>query len=166
MRWLMVGFDVAVALAVVGLLWWAKIIRPRHWLWPWVSRAQLDAVQGCVAVMEEVADSLRGILQATREELQTVLFTCRNRGDALARMRAALEAAEWDVAFGDARAEEAGRLFAREQREAARWRQRALDNDANGPTCADVQAVYEENMRLKAQVAAQIGGGSTYLGPG
>jgi hypothetical protein len=68
-------------------------------------------------------------------------------------MRAKLDAASWDVAFADARAEEAGRRYAEAEKGAARWRQRALDDEANGPTCADVQAVYEENVRLRARVA-------------
>lgn len=42
-----------------------------------------------------------------------------------------------------------------QQKEAARWRQRALDCEANGPTVGDVDEVFRENVRLKADVAVQ-----------
>jgi hypothetical protein len=95
--WPLVVFNVALALAVIGVLWWARIVRPRPWRWPWVTRGRW----------------------LTAEEDKEILYT------------------RWRV----------------EMAEAAKWRTRALDDEANGPTCADVAAALKELTDLRGEVA-------------
>ena len=72
------------------------------------------------------------------------------REDAIRETRASGEAALLDAIRAR---EQTSEMLGRAQSDAARWRDRALLCEEHGPTVGEVDEVYRENARLKAELA-------------